>query len=203
MNWVKRLFLLVILCAASVVALLLFQSGPPGAPELRAGVALEAPRVVDGFELVDHNGVAFGPDNLRNGWNLIFIGFSHCPDVCPATLHVLGRVDERLRDQGRALNTVFVSVDPERDTPEVLSEYVGHFGDHVAGVTGAHDQLEVFSSRLDFAYVRVPGSAGRYTVDHSGALALVDPRARLVGYFLPPFDADALTDDLSAVIGGY
>jgi protein SCO1 len=169
--------------------------------ELHSGVLLDEPRTIGEFELVDQRGRPFGRDNLTGQWSLVFVGFTHCPDVCPSTLHVLAGLERRLHDRGRSLNTVFVSVDPERDTPDVLAEYVGHFNDRIAGVSGTHGELGRFCDELDFAYVKIPGSAGHYTVDHSGAVALIDPQARLVGYFLPPFDPDGMTLDLSRVIG--
>ena len=161
---------------------------------------LDTPRPLEDFELVDQHGDSFRGQDLKEHWSLVFIGFTHCPDVCPATLHLLGELDQRLRSDGYVVNPVFVSVDPERDTPEVLASYVGHFSERIVGATGPHDQLARLCDGLDFAYVKIPSSKGRYTIDHSGALALIDPQSRLVGYFMPPFDANRMTADLAIVL---
>lgn len=201
MPGVRNILLTLVLVIAGSLAYLAYSPFSSGVPELQAGRALETPRPLAEFELIDHEGAAFGLDRLEGHWSLVFIGFTHCPDVCPGTLHLLGQLDQALRARDRDLNVIFVSVDPDRDTPETLAEYVGYFGGHITAVTGAHEQLARLNDRLDFAYVKIPGSEGHYTVDHSGALALVDPRVRLVGYLFPPFDLDELTVDLARVIG--
>lgn len=195
-----RTLLILALVVAGALAWVAFLPATSGALELRAGTLLEAPRSIEGFELIDQRGQPFGRGDLTGEWSLVFIGFTHCPDVCPSTLYLLDQLDRRLLDKGHDIGTVFVSVDPERDTPEVLAEYLGHFSDRIAGVTGSPAQLSGFCEQLDFAYVKIPGSEGRYTVDHSGALALIDPQARLLGYFLPPFEVDALTADIALAI---
>jgi protein SCO1/2 len=191
---------LMVVAAALATTVLLDQADQPVELELRNGTALNTPRPIDEFELVDHNGQAFTRARLEGRWSLVFIGFTHCPGVCPMTLAILDRTASRLRADGHDLQTLFVSVDPDRDTPEVLHRYVSHFGEQIVATTGTKDQLDGFCDDLAFAYVKVPGSAGEYTVDHSAALALVDPQARVVGYFMPPLEPDALVADLGKVL---
>lgn len=128
------------------------------------------------------------------------MGFTHCPDVCPTTLALLAGIDARLQAKGEALQTVFLSADPERDTPQVLSAYLANFGAHFIGVTGDEAEIDKLCASLRLAYVKNPGIDGQYTVDHSAALVLIDPQARAAAYFLPPHDADRLVADLSAAI---
>jgi protein SCO1/2 len=188
------LILTMIAAAAGVAAAVLLLGGRE--LELRSGSVLDAPRPVGEFVLTDQHQRPFTLESLKGNWNLLFIGFSHCPDVCPTTLAIMGQVEARVRASGREVTAVFVSVDPERDTPDLLQRYVGHFSAYMLGVTGSRDQLERICSDLGFAYVKVPQGGGRYTVDHSGALALIDPQARVVGYFSPPFEVDRLVADL-------
>lgn len=169
---------------------------------LASGTALATPRGIGAFRLVDQQGREFTPDALRGGWSLVFAGFTHCPDACPTTLAMLNAMDERLRAGGGAIQIVFLSVDPERDTAERLAGYVGHFNPRFVAVTGARAEIDALCRDLGIAYVHNPGIGGDYTVDHSAALVLVDPRARVAGYFQPPHDAGALAADLAPLAHG-
>ncbi|MDH4260838.1 MAG: SCO family protein [Gammaproteobacteria bacterium] len=169
---------------------------------LASGTALAAPRAIGSFRLTDHQGREFTLDALRGGWSLVFAGFTHCPDACPTTLALLDTVDRRLRARGSTIRVVFLSVDPARDTAERLAGYVGHFNPRFVGVTGARAQIDALCRDLGLAYVHNPGVGGDYTVDHSAALVLIDPRARVAGYFQPPHNPDALAADLAALADG-
>ena len=195
--------LLAIVVAA--VALVALQLAPKPlatdpAPALEAGTVLPEPRALPDFALVDHNGRAFGPTDLAGQWTLVFAGFTHCPDICPATLAILAGLDERLQAEGVELQMLFVSVDPERDDPATLAQYVAHFSPRLTGATGDKPAIDALMEGLGFAYIKVPLGGGNYTVDHSAALALVDPRGRVAAYFTPPLRPAALAADLAVLL---
>jgi protein SCO1/2 len=167
----------------------------PAPLALQAGTALPEPRVLPEFSLVDARGRPFDREALAGHWSLMFSGFTHCPDVCPATLALLASLRSRL--PADRLQFVFLSVDPERDTPEVVARYLAHFGDGLIGVTGSAQDVDGLADAIGLAHVRNPGVGGAYTVDHSTALVLIDPKARIAGYFTAPHDPDALAADLA------
>ncbi|WP_405240572.1 SCO family protein [Lentisalinibacter orientalis] len=156
------------------------------------------PWPIETFDLLDQTGASFSRDDLEGRWTLLFSGFTHCPDVCPTTLGIL-RAAQRGLDRSQALRTVFVSVDPERDTPERLAEYLAWFDEDWVGLTGEREQLDRLLGSLQMAHVRVPTGDGEYTVDHATAVALIDPLGRMAAYWRPPFDAAKLRDDLAAL----
>ncbi len=178
---------------AGVGAALYARSNAP--LELQSGTALPDPRPIGNFSLLDQSGHPFGPSALENRWSLVFTGFTHCPDLCPSTLAFLASL--RARVPGDGLQIVFVSVDPERDTPEKVASYLAHFDRGIKGATGPPAEIERFTKALGLAQVRNPGVGGDYTVDHSAALVLIDPEARVAGYFQPPHDERALAADLA------
>lgn len=184
---------------AGVGTALLFQT-PAGTPELQGGTALPQPRPLREFSMTDHTGAAFGPERLQGRWSLVFAGFTSCPDVCPTTLALLQQLRTALAQTGPAPEIVFLSVDPERDTPERLRSYVAHFGEGITGLTGSAEQLEALATQLALAYVKVPTAGGDYTMDHSAALVLIDPQARIAAYFQAPFKADTLASDLRRLL---
>lgn len=194
-------FGLVMIGAAAVFAVGALQwasrTGDP--PELHAARVLPEPRPVTEFALLDHRGTDFTRRDLHGRWSLLFAGFSHCPDVCPMTLSLLGRLVDQLPEGDTPMQAVLLSVDPVRDTPERLAEYVGYFGGAVVGLTGDKGQIDALCDGLGLAYVHVPRGGDRYTIDHSAAVVLIDPRARVVGYFMPPLDAEAMHEDLLAL----
>ena len=133
----------------------------------------------------------------------MFFGFTHCPDICPATLSVLNRVEQQLADRGITepeLRTVFVSVDPRRDTPERLSEYVNYFNEDFIGVSGKPEVLDKLTRKLGTVYhIGEPDQQGEYLVDHSASIFLFDPSARLVSVFTTPHKADNIAERFLAV----
>ena len=171
-----------------------------GAPTRNAGTPLDPPRPLAAFELIDQAGRPFTHRDLEGRWSLLFAGFTHCPDICPDTLVRLDALDERLRETGVELETVFLSLDPERDTPARLADYLAYFNPEFTGVTGKKEEIDKLTDALGLAYVKIPGSEGRYTVDHSSAVVLIDPKGRAAAYFRAPLDIDALTADLGPMI---
>ena len=167
---------------------------------LRAGTALPEPRGIPDFGFVDPAGRPFGRANLKGHWSLVFTGFTNCPDVCPTTLALMSQLRRQL--QRDDLQFVFVSVDPERDTPEVVARYLAHFDPALVGATGERGEMERFTAALGLAQVKNPGVGDEYTVDHSTAFVLIDPKARLAGYFQAPHDHEKLAADLAALPRG-
>jgi protein SCO1/2 len=174
--------------------------------ELQSLLVLPEARDIPSFTLIDQNGAPFGPPRLAGRWSLLFFGFTHCPDICPGTLFDLARVTRGLREAGDAVaervQVVFVSVDPERDDPARLRDYVAYFDPDFTAVTGPHEQLEPLTRTLGIAYRIEPHDAGaeRYEVDHSASVLLIDPAGRLHGVFPAPHDAAVMQSDLLALI---
>ena len=166
---------------------------------------LPEPRVLADFDLVDQEARPFSLDRLRGQWTLLFFGFTHCPDVCPGTLFDLEQVNQALREapgDRRDYQIVFVSVDPERDSPARLAEYVTYFDPDFLGVTGAPEQLAPLALQIGVAYRIEPHEPGStsYTVDHSASVFLTDPQGRLHGIFPSPHEPDLMTLDLLAIL---
>ena len=186
-----------VLAAVAIGAGIALREHAAAPPALRAGTALPEPRPLPDFAFVDQSGRPFGPESFRGHWSLVFTGFTHCPDVCPTTLALMSELRRRVaRDD---LRFVFVSVDPERDTPEAIASYLAHFDPALVGATGTRPEMERFTAGLGLAQVRNPGVGDEYTVDHSTAFVLVNPDGKLAGYFQAPHSADALAADLSAL----
>jgi len=167
---------------------------------LQSGTKLDSPRALLEFALVDPAGGAFTRENLRGRWTLLFAGFTNCPDICPMTLAQFAGIRRQVPED--RVQLLFLSVDPERDTPARIGQYLGHFGPGLAGATGSTEAVDAFAAQLGLAHVRIPGADGNYSVDHSAALVLIDPEARIAAYFTPPHDTAALVADLSRLPAG-
>ena len=153
------------------------------------------------FQLIRARNGTLGLQDLRGKWTFVFFGYTHCPDICPVTLAVLGqafRIIERTPGLASETQGVFVSVDPKRDTPEALAEYAAYFSDRFLGVTGSVAQLDAFSRQIGVFYTIHDREAGKpddsYLVTHSSTIFLIDPQGRLSGRFPPPHDAQEIAD---------
>ena len=168
-------------------------------------LVLPESRVIDEFELTGMDGTPFTLDDLRDKWTLVFFGFTHCPDICPSTLYDLQQVSEDLEttaDGEPAHQVLFVSVDPERDNPERMREYLAYFSPDFVGATGPDEDLWPLTRQLGIAYrieEHEPGAA-IYNVDHSASVLLIEPGGRLYGVFTAPLDAAAISADMSALL---
>jgi protein SCO1 len=133
------------------------------------------------FALVDHHGRTVTEKDFAGKPHLVFFGFTHCPDVCPTTLFQLSEVLKATGEEGRDLRALFISVDPERDTPEAMKSYVSSFDERIVGLTG--DQAAVDAAVRTFrAYAKkVPTGDGDYTMEHSAAVYLMGADGQLVG----------------------
>ncbi|MDX1654948.1 MAG: SCO family protein [Candidatus Competibacteraceae bacterium] len=167
--------------------------------ELASGVVLDPPRRVEAFELIDQDGRSFGPERLAGQWDFIYFGYTYCPDVCPTSLADLAALERRLESQGLAEATAYllISVDPQRDTPERLGEYVRYFHPQFQGATGSRQTLDRLTRQMGVAY-RIPKSQDGedYMVDHSSAVLVVDPQARLRAIFTS-HDPQAMATDFA------
>src|SRR5688572_3142299 len=174
--------------------------GQPAVPSLESGTSLPQARVLPQFDLVDTQGAAVSPAALRGHPTLVFFGFTHCPDVCPTTLALLASVQKQaaLQDTRMAgLKVALISVDPERDSPEQMGNYIAAFGGDLIGLTGSTPEIVKATQTFGVAFARVDLAGGNYTMDHSATVFALDSDANIVAVFTPPLDAAALTRDLA------
>ncbi len=194
--------LLALVAIAAMAAGLWF--GKPAATYQTLKLYPEAKPIAD-FALVNQHGESLGIRDLHGRWHLLFFGFTHCPDICPATLAQLAQVMQNLRGalpEHLLPRTLFISVDPDRDDPEQLARYVNYFDPNFIAATGPDAQLRALSMQLGVIYAiesHQPGDQ-QYNVDHSAAVLLMDPEARLRGLFPAPHDPDRLTADLKRLL---
>jgi protein SCO1/2 len=151
------------------------------------------------FALTDQHGTPFTATSLRGRWSLVFFGFTRCPDVCPNTLAALAQARAGLAGVRKDFSVVFVSVDPDRDPPGELGSYVEHFDPAFVGVTGPTAELDRLTRALGVIYAKAPLGGGDYSVDHSAAVLVIDPRARFVGVLSAPHDARHIVDRALAI----
>lgn len=176
----------------------------PAAPvNLSTGSLLSPSLALPDFSLIDQHGRVFGTANLRGHWSLMFFGYTNCPDFCPTTLTTLAALQKRLREtHARVLpQVIFVSVDAKRDTPEQLLKYVPYFDADFIGLTAADQpSIEAVAKKLGVGVILQPAADGNYTVDHSGAIFVLNPAGRLSAVLTGPFTASALQDDFQLIV---
>ena len=172
----KRIFPLLIFVVAFIAlgaALTLFLA-PRGARGSAIGgpFALSAPdgRIVTGKDMEGHP-------------YLVFFGYTHCPDICPATLSDMTALYKELGPDAAKVNALFVSVDPERDTPAVMKDYMSSFDPHILGLTGTPDEIRAIERAFRVYAKKVPDKDGSYTMDHIAITYLMDRNGRFIGAF--------------------
>ena len=137
---------------------------------------------IGAFELLSHKNERFDQSGFKGSWNLLFMGYTHCPDVCPMTLTDMTQIYQGLSEQAQKnLNVVFLSVDPERDTPEHIAGYVSHFHDDIVGLTGDKTQIDKLVGELGGIYSLNSEDPEYYTVDHTARIFIIDPHGRRYG----------------------
>jgi protein SCO1/2 len=177
-----------------------YQSPQP--PLEIAGIYLPQPKELDDFTLAGQDGQPVTRADFKGHWSFLYFGYTYCPDICPLTLVELNKLDQLLSQQGLNRDTAYllVSVDPERDTPARLGEYVRYFNKKFQAATGAPQELEKLAKQLSVLYTIAPHQPGEsYTVDHSSTVLLIDPDARLHAIFTPPHQPATMAADFAHI----
>jgi protein SCO1 len=133
------------------------------------------------YALVDGTGRPFTEANLKGAPAMLFFGYTHCPDVCPTTLSEMAAWFGQLGDQGKALRAFFVTVDPERDTPAVINDYVHAVSDRITGVTGSRPEIDKIIKAWGIYAKKVPIGGGDYSMDHTATVFLIDSKGGFEG----------------------
>jgi protein SCO1 len=187
----RRLGLRLIVAAtviAAIFAVIIWRANPSAAPAVAQESA--APAVVIGgpFHLVDEAGHTVNEAVLKGKWTAVFFGYTSCPDVCPTTLFNLAQAIKVLGDKARNFQVVFISIDPERDTPTQLSAFLDNpaFPRGTIGLTGSPEDVAA-AARAYHVYYKKAGVGSAYTMDHTSVVYLMDPK----GAFVKPITFDA------------
>jgi protein SCO1/2 len=185
----------VLVIAAGVLLALALRETPRGA----AGTAL-ASAIGGQFQLIDQNGKPFSDANLKGKWHLIFFGYTHCPDACPTALNEMSLALDRLGIKRDEVGVVFITVDPERDTPDVLKSYVQSFDAPIVALTGSPEAVAQAAKAYRVFYAKHPRADGDYDMDHSAVIYVMNPEGRFTATFTPDSSADAIVQRLQKLI---
>jgi protein SCO1 len=170
---------LVILAAGAFLGLGLRET-PKGAAGTLLASAIGGP-----FRLVDQNGKTVTDADLKGKWSLIYFGYTHCPDACPTALNDIAIALDDLGPRRDAVRPVFITVDPERDTPEVLKSYVTSFDAPILALTGTPEAVAQAAKDYRVYYAKHPEPGGDYSMDHSSVIYVMDPEGRFTATFTP------------------
>lgn len=202
----------IVLVAALAAALGLWASQkffgsvkPSHLPQTQAVRLMDPVRTLPAFALRQSDGTQLIPGELKGHWTLVFLGFTHCPDVCPTTLaqmSVAQKAWESIPEATRP-RVLFVSVDPDRDSPDKIGEYAHGFHKDTLAATADLPALEKFVKSLSLVFAKVPAPEGapenQYTIDHSASMVVLDPQGRMAGLLRPPFDPNVIAKDMAAL----
>lgn len=175
---------------------------------------LPRPREITAFELETHTGEAFTLEDLEGRWTFAFFGFTHCPDICPTTLSVMGQAYRLLEGSDPEAATGFqgllVSVDPERDDAQTLGRYVGAFSEDFLGVRGNLEALAGFATQVNVAFAKVPMQDGTgavvaddYQIDHSANIVIINPRGHYHGFIKYPQAPDTIVSAFQSLAADF
>ncbi len=152
------------------------------------------------LRLTDQDGKPFDSTSLTGKPYAVFFGFTHCPDACPTTLSEIARVEDELGAPAKELTTLFVTVDPERDTPSVLKEYISNFGGNTVALSGTPEEVAQAAKEYRVFYKKVPTSDGGYTMDHTAVLYLMDRKGAFRDVIAYSEDHDRYVDKIKKLL---
>ena len=161
-----------------------------------------AGRDINPFAFTDEEGQPFVPASLVGHWTFLFVGYTFCPDICPTTLAQLRQIKSELpKEVQDKLQIVLVSVDPNRDTPQQLKQYLGYFDPQFVGLTPSSiDELQTLANAVSIPFIPADTSKPNYTVDHSGNLALIGPDGTQRGFIRAPFNTAKMVAQLPGLV---
>lgn len=165
------------------------------------GIDLSGAEYARDFQLTDQNGQARTLGDYRGKVLVVFFGYTQCPDVCPTTLAELAQVKRALGPDGDRVQGIFITIDPERDTPDLLKAYLANFDASFVALRGTAEQTQAVAKEFKVFYAKVPGKTeGSYTMDHTAASYLFDAQGRVRVFSRYGSGAQSLTDDLRLLL---
>lgn len=164
------------------------QVAPDRAELQELGVFIHpVPRLLQPVEVINEQGQPFTTTDFIGRWNLIFLGYTHCPDICPTTLALFKQLRAGWQTGELArIRYVLLSADPERDTPQRLRDYLAFFHPDFVGLTGRVEDVDQLAKQLSSLFAKVPQADGDYLVDHSANIMIINPAGQYVGFIRPP-----------------
>lgn len=188
--------------AVAVLAGLWISSFVTSAVETRDRQAAGGARVGGPFTLVNEQGESVTEADFRGRFMLIYFGFTFCPDVCPTELQVMASAIEALGPEAEKITPVFITIDPERDTPEVMARYVTLFHPRLTGLTGSPEQIAAAAKAWHVFYRKVADESSNedYTMDHSSIVFLMGPEGEYLKLFGPGTGPDKMAEDIAALM---
>ncbi|MCP3670384.1 MAG: SCO family protein [Gammaproteobacteria bacterium] len=188
-----------------VVAVVYFRPSEKAVPTELMGVLRPDPKPLQQFNLVDHNNKPYKLERLKGKWTFMFFGYTFCPDICPTTMTALTATMSQIRNTPGAdkdVQVTFVSVDPQRDTPEKLAKYMGYFNKEFIGATGEKAELDALVSQVGAGYVMEPETGpGEYLISHAASIFLMNPDGELVASFSQPHYPATIAHQFSLIKG--
>lgn len=179
-------------------------SGETPYPDAVRGVVDTDLKSLKAFHLIDQENKQFGLEQLAGGWTFVFFGYTHCPDICPATLSQLTLLNHSIQEKDAAEilpKFLFVSVDPARDKVNVLHDYINYFDDSFMAATGDMSDIKAFEKQFSVTHrYGEPDANKNYTVTHNAGIFLVDPEARIVAKFMPPISVQRVTQQYGVLV---
>ena len=153
------------------------------------------------FTLTDHTGKRVTEQDFRGKHMLVFFGFTHCPDICPAGLQLISAALAKIGDKAERFVPIFISVDPQRDTPETVATYVKNFDDRIVGLTGTPEEIASVAKAYKVFYEKMPNDASPedYNMNHTSIIYVMDPKGEYVTHFTPMNSVDDMTTKLDAL----
>ncbi|AGL81877.1 protein SCO1/2 [Pseudomonas protegens] len=165
-------------------------------------ILLPQSRTLPAVKMVDQDGQPVVIDELKGKWSLLFFGYTFCPDICPTTLAQLRQIKSELpKEAVDKLQVVLVSVDPNRDTPQQLKQYLGYFDKDFKGLTASSvEDLQKLANAVSIPFIPADTSKPNYTVDHSGNLAVIGPDGTQRGFIRAPLNNQKLVAQLPVML---
>ncbi|WP_304638960.1 SCO family protein [Pseudomonas sp.] len=162
-------------------------------------VARSASDIGGAFKLTDHTGRTVTEETFAGEWTLVFFGFTHCPDICPTTLADISRTLQLLGERSGRVQPLFVTLDPQRDTPEVLAAYTAFFDERILALTGSEEDIAVMANAYGVYFERVP-SGDTYFINHGTSIYLMDPDGQLAARFSRRDDSQSMARQITTTI---
>lgn len=207
MNRIQKTIFIAAAIVALVLGLILSQLLPGSGSEDQAAlndagiVLLPKSRQLPALSMSDQNGVALALDDLKGKWTLIFFGYTFCPDICPTTLAQIKQIRTELPEKVvQRMRVVLVSVDPDRDTPQQLKQYLGYFDKQYIGLTAPVADIQKLANAVSIPFIPADTSKPNYFVDHSGNLALIGPDGTQRGFIRAPLNNQKLVKQLPGLL---